>query len=652
MGNSYPDRTNARGVWKLSDITRNKLTQGTFPKGAGRGFNAGDNNSPNVQIDTISIKTTGNATDFGDLSQSPGGSVWSVHGSDTRCIFGGAYPVATIIQYIVPTSQGNSADFGDLSVARGYIGGGSNKTRSVNYGGQTPGKGNVIDFMQIQTLGNATDFGDATQQGRQPAGNCNRRRAFLVGGDDGPAPATGTNRIEFVEISTTGNGIDFGDLHATVVSCPQGVGTSTRALQGGGGPSGGLLTRINSFQYDSLGDATDFGDLTVARRLTGAVSDGQRGVWMGGAGSPADVNTIDFVEIASAGNATDFGDCTQAQQSPQSGGDAHQGLDEFFPRAPELYSPTGRPFPDGGGGIGDLGLFAGGEYNYSNVVDFITISTTGDATDFGNLDGTRSAHAGAGSKIRGFTGGGQPGLSNVITYKDFRSKGNFSDFGDLTGVRDKLGSLNNDTRAVWGGGRTETSSNTNSNVMDYITMASIGNASDFGNLSVARKGIQGASSTTRGVFGGGYTPSFVNTMDYITIANTGDASDFGDLSVARAPIGGTGAASSTRATFACGQKNSNSNVIDYITIANTGNATDFGDMEIVSSYATGVSNSVRGVFAGFNNTGATGADGDFGNCPHISYITIASTGNYTDFGDLSLRRYGISGISNGHGGLS
>ena len=382
MGNSYPDRTNARGVWKLSDITRNKLTQGTFPKGAGRGFNAGDNNSPNVQIDTISIKTTGNATDFGDLSQSPGGSVWSVHGSDTRCIFGGAYPVATIIQYIVPTSQGNSADFGDLSVARGYIGGGSNKTRSVNYAGQTPGKGNVIDFMQIQTLGNATDFGDATQQGRQPAGNCNRRRAFLVGGDDGPAPATGTNRIEFVEISTTGNGIDFGDLHATVVSCPQGVGTSTRALQGGGGPSGGLLTRINSFQYDSLGDATDFGDLTVARRLTGAVSDGQRGVWMGGAGSPADVNTIDFVEIASAGNATDFGDCTQAQQAAQSGGDAHQGLDEFFPRAPELYSPTGRPLRhDALVGVGDLALF-----NVGKIMETTSISSTGNTVNFGTAD--------------------------------------------------------------------------------------------------------------------------------------------------------------------------------------------------------------------------------------------------------------------------
>ena len=53
MGTSYPNRTNARGVWKLSDITRNKLTQGTYPKGAGRGFNAGDNNSPNVQINTI-----------------------------------------------------------------------------------------------------------------------------------------------------------------------------------------------------------------------------------------------------------------------------------------------------------------------------------------------------------------------------------------------------------------------------------------------------------------------------------------------------------------------------------------------------------------------------------------------------------------------
>ena len=45
----------------------------------------------------------------------------------------------------------------------------------------------------------------------------------------------------------------------------------------------------------------------------------------------------------------------------------------------------------------------------------------------------------------------------------------------------------------------------------------------------------------RGVFMGGVTPSVVNTMDYIEIATTGDAKDFGDLtSGAR----GSGAATS------------------------------------------------------------------------------------------------------------
>ena len=646
MGTSYPDRTNARGVWKLSDITRNKLTQGTYPKGAGRGFNAGDNNSPNVQINTISIKTTGDATDFGDLSQSPGGSVWSVHGSDTRCIFGGAYPAATIIQYIVPTTQGNSSDFGDLSVSRGYIGGGSNKTRSVNYAGQTPGKGNVIDFMQIQTLGNATDFGDATQQGRQPAGNCNRRRAFLAGGDDGPSPATGTNRIEFVEISTTGNGIDFGDLHATVVSCPQGVGSSTRALQGGGGPSGGLLTRINSFQYDSLGDATDFGDLTVARRLMGAVSDGQRGVWMGGAGSPADVNTIDFVEIASAGNATDFGDCTQAQQAAQSGGDAHQGLDEFFPRAPELYSPTSKVVPRGGG-VGQTVVYAtGSNPGQTSDMDFIQINTLGNSVDFGNMTVARYGGAPSSNSTRGLAGGGyDPGsnASNVIDYVEIATKGNGADFGNLSVARFNIGGgVSNDTRGVFGTGSTPSLSNT----LDYITIASTGDAQDFGDLSVARSQTPGAQSSTRGIFAGARSPGYLNTIDYITIGSAGNATDFGDLLAAKGRGGGV--SSTTRAAFAGGHDPSNDlNVIEYVTIASTGNSQDFGDLTAARRLdGCGASNQTRGVFMGGYDADASG----YSNV--LDYITIASTGNAADFGDMSVAKGSGVALSNGHGGLS
>lgn len=35
----------------------------------------------------------------------------------------------------------------------------------------------------------------------------------------------------------------------------------------------------------------------------------------------------------------------------------------------------------------------------------------------------------------------------------------------------------------------------------------------------------------------------------------------------------------------------------------------------------------------------------------IDYVTIASTGNATDFGDLTVARYYLAGLSNVHGGL-
>ena len=71
--------------------------------------------------------------------------------------------------------------------------------------------------------------------------------------------------------------------------------------------------------------------------------------------------------------------------------------------------------------------------------------------------------------------------------------------------------------------------------MDYITIASTGNATDFGDLLDGNQG-QGRgnmSNTTRGVYANGATPSFVNVMQYITISSTGNAIDFGDTITAK-----------------------------------------------------------------------------------------------------------------------
>ena len=87
---------------------------------------------------------------------------------------------------------------------------------------------------------------------------------------------------------------------------------------------------------------------------------------------------------------------------------------------------------------------------------------------------------------------------------------------------------------------------------------------------------------TRAVYAGGRDDpnAYLNTIEYFTIGSTGNGTDFGDLTVARWPAGGN-TGSSTRAIFAGGDvPSTESNVIDYVTIASTGNATDFGDLTV------------------------------------------------------------------------
>jgi len=101
--------------------------------------------------------------------------------------------------------------------------------------------------------------------------------------------------------------------------------------------------------------------------------------------------------------------------------------------------------------------------------------------------------------------------------------------------------------------------------------------------------------------------------------------------------------SSVRGVFGGGRTGGGSvlNELDYITIATTGNATDFGDLTVARYNTSGLSNSIRGVVAG-------------GETPYknvMDYITIASTGNAADYGDLISDRAGMAPASNGHGGL-
>ena len=65
------------------------------------------------------------------------------------------------------------------------------------------------------------------------------------------------------------------------------------------------------------------------------------------------------------------------------------------------------------GGTRGIGM---GGYNGSSLVDnidFINIDSTGNASDFGNLQATNYEAAGIGSRVRAFAGGGAPQSSRI-----------------------------------------------------------------------------------------------------------------------------------------------------------------------------------------------------------------------------------------------
>ena len=86
-------------------------------------------------------------------------------------------------------------------------------------------------------------------------------------------------------------------------------------------------------------------------------------------------------------------------------------------------------------------------------------------------------------------------------------------------------------RGVWGGGTGY------SDVIDYVTISTTGDAVDFGNLTDARGSLAACSNSSRGCFTYGYDGSNINIIDYITIASPGKATDFGDETVTRSGLG-------------------------------------------------------------------------------------------------------------------
>ena len=336
------------------------------------------------------------------------------------------------------------------------------------------------------------------------------------------------------------------------------------------------------------------------------------------------VNTIETITFSTTGDATDFGDLVTLNRSGSANASSHAAVQNETGFAPAA-----------------MGLLVGtGPTGSQTTIQYLDIATTGSYAMFGDI------HVGAdydqangtiANATRGVFAEGATG--NTYYYSTFSTKGKTTDFGDHATNSFRGIATSNGTRGLRGGGFNGSAYQNN---IEYITIASTGNGTDFGDLSAVTQYGAAASSTTRSVFHlggtGGSGTTAVNTLEYVTIGSTGDTTDFGDLSSARDETAAVN--SSTRGVFGGGDTGSASDIMDYITLASTGNATDFGDLTQARDRLSGVCSTTRGIFT----------DGDSSN--YVDYITIASTGDATDFGTPLTTTYRGTGSSNSHGGIS
>ena len=305
-----------------------------------------------------------------------------------------------------------------------------------------------------------------------------------------------------------------------------------------------------------------------------------------------------------------------------------------------------------GRGVYMLGYNGTPSAGNSDRIDYINIQSQGNSIRFGSLTANRYTLGAGANSTRGlFTGGYVEGASpdtdvNIIEFVTIATEGNATDFGDRTQVGRLPACASNDTRCVMASAKTGAG---NQDTIDFVEFATTGNATNFGDLTSARASMcMSCNSTTRGIFSGGYQPSPVNdrinTIEFITFATTGNGSDFGDLTSAASNSTGGTASSSTRGLIGLGFVSpARTNRIDFVTIASAGNAADFGDLTLVRNNYGSLSNSTRGVFLG-------------GNDPYtntIDFVTISTTGNASEFGDVSVTQSGLGAAgSDSHGGLA
>ena len=133
-----------------------------------------------------------------------------------------------------------------------------------------------------------------------------------------------------------------------------------------------------------------------------------------------------------------------------------------------------------------------------------------------------------------------------------------------------------------------------------MTISAKGNAVKFGELTMRSSFACGGGNGIRGIIIPGNTPSPSGTeprfIDQITIASEGNATDFGGTSLTNGTLRGGSGCTRTRMVFTAGYISpAISNIIEFININTNGNGQDFGDLSLARSSPAGLSDSNGGL---------------------------------------------------------
>jgi len=311
-------------------------------------------------------------------------------------------------------------------------------------------------------------------------------------------------------------------------------GSASGYLMGGYRAGSFYTNTVEKISLTSDGNATDTLDLAVTVGFLGggnqSLTDGYATGGVEGTAPPVSTayrNHIQKFSFSTEADATDVADLTRAAVCASSQNSTTNGYTsggKFGPSSPSDPTPL---------------------TSCTNIIDKFPFSSDSNATDVGDLAASLGHLAGQSSSSNGYTTGGYSDPSNVVDYTSnriqkfpFSSDTNATDVADLTQARIGVTGSSSDASGYSAGGMVVSPPPTgaNYNIIDKFPFSSDTNATDVGDLTVAREqegGGTGISSTSSGYMAGGrvYSPvtTICNTIDKYSFSSDGNATDVGDM---------------------------------------------------------------------------------------------------------------------------